>query len=95
LTFFCDGIMMTFVMASGRPLHRGTWFRSRRLELRLSLAEVALQVGVQPSTVESWERGERIPKLSRLEDLMVTYGSSRHELIDAIANIALSLGRAA
>jgi hypothetical protein len=55
--------------------------RQIRLAHRLSLAEMALPLDVQPITVLRWERAERLPR----GDLALRYGS----LLDALLGQAV------
>ena len=49
-------------LATVRALAASGTARSIRLEARLSLSEVADQIGVSTSTVFRWEQGQRKPK---------------------------------
>lgn len=49
-------------LAQVRRLTRSGVARRRRIAARLSLAEIAAEIGVAPSTVFRWEKNKRTPR---------------------------------
>ena len=47
-----------------KPLHEH--MRDARLLARLKLSDVAKRVGVSPSCISLWERGERLPRVTHM-----------------------------
>jgi DNA-binding transcriptional regulator YiaG len=76
MAFMKDATDLTAV-SKARSLASTGAARSIRLAAGLSLREIAADLGVSPSTVLRWERGERRPRTQaaaryghRLEELM-------------------------
>ena len=65
-------------LAEVRALAASGAARSIRLGARLSLSEVADQLGVSTSTVFRWERGQRNPR----GEAALRYGALLAELMD-------------
>src|ERR1700733_12179660 len=60
----------------------GEMIRSRRVERKMSLAQVAKQAGVSTSFVGQVERGVATPTLSTLKSLVESLGSSVGALLE-------------
>lgn len=55
--------------------------REHRLKVGWTQAQVAEQLGVQPSTVTMWETGKREPNINMLRCLSELFGCSVDELL--------------
>lgn len=62
----------------------GQALRRRRTEVGRSLAEVSVDAGLSPFTVNAYERGLRLPPLDVLDDLAVALGTSVRDLLTGV-----------
>jgi transcriptional regulator with XRE-family HTH domain len=66
----------------GAPGFDPVRLRAARKAANLTLATVATETGVAPSTVANWERGERVPRTDRLAVLARVTGVRPADLTD-------------
>lgn len=53
-----------------------------RKRMRLTQKDLAEKLGVKPTTVSSWERGQNIPLANKLKDMADLFSVSVSELMD-------------
>lgn len=63
-------------MANGGNTSQGARLREARLRHRLTLAQVAEQIGVKPQAVQQWETGKTTPNRDNLLAIASLYGTS-------------------
>lgn len=55
--------------------------KARRLEIRMSQAELAQKMGVRQNTISGWERGTRQPSIAKIKQLARILGCSIEDLL--------------
>jgi len=62
--------------------------QAARKHARISMSEIARQLGVSPQSVRQWERGLTTPRPQRIHDLAVLLGVSEAYLLGATEELA-------
>lgn len=64
------------------PIFEINRFRKARLSAKMTQAQAAERIGVDPITIIQWEKGSNAPTKRNLEKAAAVYGCSTSDLMD-------------
>ena len=78
LVFLENGIRKEDIM----PIFEINRFRMARLSAKMTQAQAAEKIGVDPITIIQWEKGSNTPTKRNLEKAATVYGCSTSDLLE-------------
>lgn len=64
------------------PIFEINRFRKTRLSAKMTQAQAAEKIGVDPITIIQWEKGSNTPTRRNLEKAATVYGCSTNDLLE-------------
>lgn len=64
------------------PIFEINRFRKARLSAKMTQAQAAEKIGVDPITIIQWEKGSNTPTRRNLEKAATVYGCSTNDLLE-------------
>lgn len=64
------------------PIFEINGFRKARLSAKMTQAQAAAKIGVDPITIIQWEKGTNTPTRRNLEKAAAAYGCTTNDLLD-------------